>query len=111
LTTYILKYTVSNEDYFIAGTVVTITDDYYSDKEDNPNTGFTVAEGELKGKKGHVADGLQGWLLENTEENRKEFNAIQDESRRLQGLIDALYQRWHEIPNALLPVALPENEE
>ncbi len=57
--TYILKYDVYNNSDFPAGIIVTITNDYWGKKDDS-NTGFTVVEGELKGGKGCVANGLNG---------------------------------------------------
>jgi len=69
--TYILVRPVYNNLTFPVGTIVKITDDYWGkDNSDNEeNTGFTVVSGKLKGERGCVVDGLDGWLLENNKTN------------------------------------------
>ena len=70
--TYILKRTVINDMIFPIGTIIEITDDYWGEKSTSPsdkNTGFTVVEGQLKGQKGCVVDGLESFIAEDTEGN------------------------------------------
>lgn len=102
--TYILKYDVYNNEDFPAGTIVTITDDYWGKGSNKENSGFTVIEGKLKGKKGCVADGLHGYLLDNTNENKKLFTEFQNESRKLKDAINVLNKKWNDLPSAILPL-------
>lgn len=61
--TYILKRDVYNNETFPTGTIVKpINHEHYC---------FEVVEGKLKGKKGGIADGLNGWVCDDTKENRK----------------------------------------
>ncbi len=69
--TYILKYDVHNFINFPMGTIVTITDDYWGKGHNDSNTGFTVVNGKLKGEKGYVSNGLNGYLLDNNSENKE----------------------------------------
>ena len=82
--TYILKYEVCNTVDFPIGTVVKITDDYWGNNTNDVNTGFTVVSGKLKGEKGYVADGLNGWLIENTITNRKLIKSLLSQSVKFQ---------------------------
>ena len=100
--TYILRLPVFNENDFPKGTIVKITDDYWGKNKSNPNTGFTVIEGELKGKKGCVADGLLGYLLDDTLENRHLIKVLQDEQENIKFLYEQLQKRWDELPKAII---------
>lgn len=100
--TYILKRVVYNDDEFPIGTIVTITDDYWENGNNDKNTGFTVVEGELEGKKGCVANGLDGWLADDTKANRsliqqciEHMKDIKNQLKRNTELIDS-------IPNSAL---------
>lgn len=92
--TFILKYEVRNRINFPVGTIVAITDD--------DNTKFTVVEGELKGEKGCIADGLKGWLIEDTAENRKLVENFLTRSLHIKLLTVNLNDEWREVPTAIL---------
>lgn len=98
---YILKYEVSNHIDFPIGTVVTITDDYFG-KGTSRNTSFTVVEGKLKGEKGYVADGLEGWLIEDNPENRKLLKKFSEKASHINSLMKNLESEWGEVPTAIL---------
>lgn len=101
--TYILKYDVYNFITFPKGTVVKITDDYWGGgSSDQKNTGFTVTKGKLKGQKGNVADGLNGWLLENTVENRKLLSEFKSKEKSLNISINSLNRAWNKIKAVVL---------
>jgi hypothetical protein len=60
--TYILKRPVYNSIDFPIGTIIKpINEQFYC---------FEVVEGDLIGKKGQIADGIVGWIADDTEENR-----------------------------------------
>ena len=89
MNTYILKFDVYNDIDFPKGSIVTVID---------PKWEFEVVEGRLKGEKGNIADGLNGWLLEDTHENRmlfKEFTAI---AKKLESDIKRLDKEWESLP-------------
>jgi len=94
---YILKYDVYNNVDFPKGTTVIITDDYWGDKR-NDSTGFTVIKGKLKGEKGCVADGLNGWLLDDTPENKKLIKNHENEITKLENSIKRLNKKWDSLP-------------
>lgn len=100
--TYILKRSVYNNVDFPIGTIVTITDDYWGNGNNNKNTGFTVAEGELKGEKGCVADGLDGWLVDDIEENRTLIQRYIEQEENLEKQLDQNAERIENIPNCAL---------
>ncbi len=100
--TYILKYQVTNMHTFPIGTVVTITDDYYGAGRTSHNTSFTVVEGELKGKKGCVANGLQGWLIDDTPQNRKLIDDFIKKAEHIKILMRNLDSDLEEIPTSEL---------
>lgn len=87
--TYILKYDVYNNIYFPKGTIVKVID---------PKCEFEVVEGKLKGKRGNIADGLNGWLLEDNSNNRLLFNDFISESKRLEKAIKDLDKKWGKLP-------------
>lgn len=60
--TYILKRPVHNDITFPLGTIVKLTNDIFNC--------FEVVEGDLSGKVGAIADGIDGWLIDDTFENR-----------------------------------------
>lgn len=101
--TYILKYAVYNSIDFPAGTTVKITDDYW-EGNDNLNTGFTVVKGKLKGVKGSVANGLNVYLLDDTDKNRKMFAQFQSAIKKLEGDINLLNKKWDDVPAANLTI-------
>lgn len=86
---YILKYDVYNNIDFPKGTIVKVID---------PKWEFEVTEGKLNGKRGNIADGLNGWLLEDTPENRLLFNEFKEEERRLNKAIKKLNKNWEKLP-------------
>lgn len=96
--TYILKYTVCNNVDFPMGTIVKITDDYWGSGHNSKNTGFTVVEGKLKGQKGCVADGLKGYLIEDTSVNRSLIKGYQIATEKLEQEMDKLDKKWHSVP-------------
>ena len=98
---YILKLNVYNHIDFPLGTIVKITDDYFGAGGDK-NTGFTVLEGKLAGEKGCVADGLEGYLLEDTPENRKLVQNFKKKSRKLAVASEKLNTDYDNIPIAIL---------
>lgn len=100
--TFILKYNVLNNDNFPKGTVVKITDDYWGGSSDKKNTGFTVTQGKLKGKKGCVVDGLEDCLLDNTRENRKAVADFKKQISNLESEIQKLKKDWDKMPTAKL---------
>lgn len=99
--TYILKYDIHNNVRFPAGTIVKITDDYWGGNDES-NTGFTVAEGELKGKKGHVVNGLDGWLLEDTKENRKAVKNLYDKQKEIEKMQNTMREQYDNLKTAKL---------
>lgn len=98
--TYILKYEVSNHIDFPTGTIVTITDDFFGVTD--RNTSFTVVEGELKGEKGCVADGLEEWLIEDTPKNRKLVEGFLEKASHIHSLMENLEKEWDLVPTAKL---------
>lgn len=100
--TYILKRSVYNNEDFPIGTIVTITDDYWGKGSNDKNTGFTVVEGELKGKKGCVADGLDGWIADDTEENRALIQQCIEHDENLKKQLKQNAKRIDNIPNSAL---------
>ena len=89
MNTYILKFDVYNDIDFPKGSIVTVID---------PKWEFEVVEGRLKGKKGNIADGLNGWLLEDTIENRKLFKEITLKVKKLESAIKRLDKKWRVLP-------------
>jgi hypothetical protein len=89
MSTYILKYNVYNSIDFPKGTIVKIID---------PKWEFEVVKGKLKGQRGNIADGLNGWLLENTTENALLFNNFMSEEKKLHDAIRDLNERWELLP-------------
>jgi len=87
--TYILKRDVYNNIDFPKGTVVKIID---------PKWEFEVSEGKLKGERGNIADGLNGWLLENTPENKKLLKEYLEETKHLELSIKKLDKKWSSLP-------------
>ncbi len=72
--TYILKRDCENDETFPRGTIVRVNDVDWE---------FEVMKGKLKGKCGHIADGLAGWLVENTEKNRRIFAQVKKNEKNL----------------------------
>jgi len=90
--TFILKYPVINDIEFPAGLTVKIID-----KEN-----FIVTHGKLEGKKGFVADGLNGWLLDDTIQNRKLYVEFARQRKKLQNEIILLNEQWEKIPTEII---------
>lgn len=101
LKTYILKYNVYNDVTFPTGTIVSITDDYFT-SNDKKNTGFTVVSGKLKGQKGCVVDGLKKYLLENTDANKNAIKLKEKEEKKYLKCIDALNKQYNKLKTAKL---------
>lgn len=91
---YILKQTVYNNIDFPRGTIVKVND---------PKWEFEVVSGKLKGQKGNIADGVNGWLLEDTPDNRKLVKEFNDKLKSLKKERSDLYKNWDKIPTAKLP--------
>lgn len=89
--TYILKRAVYNDIEFPIGTIVKIND---------PKWEFEVAEGKLNGKKGHIADGVKGFVIDDTEENRTLIQQYLDQEENLMKQIRKNHERLVNIPNA-----------
>ena len=91
--TYLLKYPVHNGITFPIGSVVVpISGERY----DN----FKVVSGKYKGKKGCVANGLDGWLIENTETNRLKLQMFLNKKVYYEHKIKELNQKWIKIKAA-----------
>lgn len=88
-----MKYEVINTITFPIGTIVKVND---------PAWEFQVVKGKNKGIKGHLANGLDGWLIENTDENRKMLNQFNKESKQLSKAIKSLNERWDKISTVKL---------
>jgi len=84
--TYILKYDVYNNIDFPKGTIVKVNDWKWE---------FEVMEGKLKGEKGHIADGMNGFLLEDIIENRKLFKEFTAEQKKLEDAVNSLNKKWN----------------
>lgn len=92
---YILKYPVYNNIDFPAGTTIELlNEEHYN---------FIVTEGKLKGEKGGVADGLEGWLLDDTIENRKLFKKFEDSKEKLDASRKILIKKWSALPTSIIP--------
>ena len=89
MNTYILKFDVYNDIDFPKGSIVTVID---------PKWEFEVVEGRLKGKRGNVADGLSGWLLEDTLENRMLFKNLISKVKQLESAVNRLDKEWESLP-------------
>lgn len=100
--TYILKYPVRNSIDFPVGTIVKITDDYWGKGSNEPNTGFTVVQGKLKGQKGCVSNGLKTFLVENTKVNRGEIKGLLKEHRELDKSIERVLRKLRQMKPAIL---------
>lgn len=89
MNTYILKFDVYNDIDFPKGSIITIID---------PKWEFEVVEGRLKGERGNIADGLNGWLLEDNPENRMLFKDFTTKSKKLESAIKRLDKKWRSLP-------------
>ena len=87
--TYILKFDVYNDIDFPKGSIVTVV---------NPKWEFEVVEGKLNGERGNIEDGLNGWLLEDTPENRVLFKEFTTKVKKLENDIKRLDKEWELIP-------------
>lgn len=86
--TYILKYDIYNDTTFPKGTIVKVNDWQWE---------FEVTEGKLKGQKGHIADGMDGWLIENTPEMKTMVKDYFAAAKKIDLKIKELNQMWGKI--------------
>jgi hypothetical protein len=91
--TYILKRPIYNQIDFPIGTIVKIND---------PNWEVEVVEGELKGKKGHIADGVERFIIDDTEENRALIQQYIEHDENLMKQLIQNRDRIENIPNSVL---------
>ena len=89
--TYILKREVYNSIDFPIGTIVKVND---------PEWEFEVVEGELIGIKGYIADGMEGWIVDDTNENRALIQQCIEHGENLTKQLRQNYDRIENIPNA-----------
>lgn len=91
---FILKHAVYNEIDFPIGTIVELI---------QQNTyGFMVAEGDLKDKKGFVADGLDGYLIADNKKNRKLVEDFLIKREKISRESKTLKDHWEAIPTVYL---------
>ncbi len=91
--TYILKRAVYNDIDFPIGTIVKIND---------PKWEFEVVEGKLKGEKGHIADGVKGYIVDDTKENRTLIKRCFEQEKTLLKQLKQNTKQIEKIPNAVL---------
>ena len=94
--TYILKRPVYNSIDFPLGTIVKLL------QEDHYN--FVVVGGKLKGLKGCVADGLNGWVIDNTSKNKKALSIFVKTKKKLHSDIISLNKQWDKLPTSKLSI-------
>lgn len=92
--TYILKNAIYNNEEFPIGTVVEVIE--FEAKNANCAS-FRVTEGPMKGQIGLVADGLKGFLIENTQVNRKKFIKFKKDKEDLHRQMQKLINDWDKI--------------
>lgn len=90
--TYILKHPVYNDIDFPIGTVIRLID----------LNKFEVIEGKLNRKIGEVADGLQGWLIDDTEENRKTIKSFFKRKSEIEKQMAALDKELESLEPAII---------
>lgn len=100
--TYILKYDIYNNIDFPKGTIISITDDYWRKGHNDLNTGFTVVSGKLKGEKGCVSAGLNGYLFDNTIENKKLIKNYKSEIKMINRSLKELDKKFDSLPTVKL---------
>ena len=88
--TYILKTAIYNNIDFPIGTIV---------KVNNPKWEVEVVEGKLKGEKGHIADGVKGFIVDDTEENRVLIQQCIEHDENLIKQLKQNAKRIKSIPN------------
>lgn len=93
--TYILKSDISNfHEEFPMGTIITpIVHDHYC---------FKVVYGKLREKKGQIADGLDGYIVEDTKKNRETIARVIKKNKELNLAIKKNWKRISNIPDAKL---------
>ena len=92
--TYILKRPVYNSEDFPIGTIVKeVKERFYC---------FEVVSGKLKGKKGQIADGLNGVVCDNTIKNRKIIKQVLDNDKKLRKAIIANNLVIDKIPSSTI---------
>ena len=89
---YILKYNVHNYETFPVGTIVKKVKEEFAC--------FEVVEGKMKGKKGNIADGLKGWVCDDTPKNRKLLEECMNKEKELRKQIEINSERIHNIPES-----------
>lgn len=88
--TYILKSNVHNYETFPIGTIVKHVNEEFAC--------FEVVSGKQKGKKGDIADGLKGWVCDDTPENRELIKECLNKQKELYKQIKINNQRINNIP-------------
>lgn len=91
--TYILKYDCYNDDCFPAGTIVKVND---------PKWEFEVVIGKMKGQKGHIADGMNRWLVDNTLKNRNLLKVLIKKEKSLLLKIKKIQKQWKKVKPVLM---------
>lgn len=94
--TYILKYGVYNEITYPMGTIIKPLKGKVA-KSGGWTYTFQVVEGPLKGKKGTIAGGLNGWVLENTPKNRKLVRTYQKRNAQIDKEITKMNNEWYDV--------------
>lgn len=92
--TYILKYPVYNTIDFPEGTIIELINERMAN--------FKVIEGNLNGEKGFVANGLDGWLIENTHENVDKINQLITRRNAILEEGEKINEEWESIKPAKL---------
>lgn len=92
--TFILKEPVYNNVTFSAGTVIRLIKDEFCN--------FIALDGEHQGVKGYVAGGLNGLLLENTNENIVLINKLMSDKMKLNASLMRLNTEWNAIPTVIV---------
>ena len=95
--TYILKYSVYNGDErnFLAGLIVEVID---------PEWEFRVVKGKMKGMRGNIADGLNGYLIENTIQNRNLFKRLSIKANKLHAELAKVDKKWNSVKSVKLEI-------
>jgi hypothetical protein len=91
--TYFLKYEVINSMVFPAGTIVKVID---------PKWEFEVVEGKLKGKRGNIAEGLNGWLIENNITNKDKIETLFKKRKKILKDSIEINKEWEAIESAIV---------
>lgn len=95
--TYILKYAIYNGSprIFLAGLIVEVID---------PKWEFRVVKGKMKGMRGNIAGGLNGYLVDNTVQNRNLFKRLSIKANKLHAELDKLDKKWSSVKSVKLAI-------